>query len=98
MGAWVDALSRLEDRLATRFDQFLQGHPAWDRWMEATLHAHGLHGPAARHLLKTRVLPITALVAAGVLLLIAALIVRLATRRRRRRRRPAVGRPRLLPR
>ena len=93
-----DALSSLEDRIANSLDGYLVAHPQWDRWLEAHLHAYGLHGPAARHLLKTRVFPFAALLAFAVLLLLAMLIVRRIRRSQRRRRRTPLSRPHPLPR
>ena len=98
MKQWEDAFARLEEQLAVWVERFLVTHPAWDRWLEAHLHAYGLHGPAARHLLKTRVFPAAVLLLGAITLLVLLLIVWLARRPRRRRRRSAVGRPHPIPR
>jgi hypothetical protein len=75
-----------EDRLATWVDHQVVQHPALDRWLELHLHAVGIHGPAARHLLKTRVLPAVIAIGAATLLLLAVLLVGRARRSRSRRR------------
>lgn len=93
-----EALSRLEDRIANSMDGWLVAHPQWDRWLEAQLHAHGLHGPAAWHLLKTRVLPLAALLAFAVLFALVLLIGRRVRRSHRRRRLTPLSRPHPLPR
>jgi hypothetical protein len=81
------AWSRMDwqDRIAAWLDRQVAGHPALDRWLEAHLHAIGLHGPAVRHLLKTRVVPAATVVMAALLLMIALGMLRRARRRRRKR-------------
>lgn len=78
-----------QDGLARWVDHQIQQHPALDRWLEQHFHAIGLHGPAVRHLLKTRVMPAAVLVLATMLLLIATLVVRRLRRSRARRGRAA---------
>jgi hypothetical protein len=82
------ALGSWEDSLATWLDRFIESHPAWDRWLEAHLHAYGLHGPALRHLLKTRLVPAAAVLLAATIFLIVLFCVGY-----RRGRRSAPGRP-----
>ncbi len=83
-----DALSSWEDRLAKQLEGFIEAHPAWDRWLETHLHAYGLHGPALRHLLRTRLLPTATVLLAATILLAA-----LFWLGHRRGRRSAPGRP-----
>lgn len=65
-----------QDGLARRVNHQIEQHPGLDRWLELRFHAFGLHGPAVRHLLKTRVMPAVILVLATMLVLIAALMIR----------------------
>ena len=82
-----------QDRLAAWVDGQVQRSPALDHWLEARFHAMGLHGPALRHLLKTRFIPAaTTFVVAFLLLVIGGMILRRAVRSRGRRRRPAPAR------
>jgi hypothetical protein len=75
-----------QDRLFNWVDQQIERHPEWDSWLETHLHQHGLHGPQARHLLKTVILPDAMLAVAILLLLIAALVLWRIRRRARGRR------------
>jgi hypothetical protein len=79
-----------QDGLARWADHQIEQHRAFERWLELHFHAIGLHGPAVRHLLKTRVMPAAILVLATMLLLIAALMVRRLRRSRARRGRAAI--------
>ena len=76
-----------QDRIAAWLDQQIALHPALDRWLELRFHAMGLHGPAVRHLLKTRAVPAAIVLLGTVLLMIA-----LGVLRRRRRKRGLAGR------
>jgi hypothetical protein len=91
---WEETFARMEDQLARWLDAWLDRHPAWDGWLEAHLHAYGIHGPQARHLLKARVVPAALLLLGAILALVVLLAVRRARRPHRRRRRSQLGRPR----
>lgn len=89
---WQGRLAGLEDRLAVWAYRWIKAHPAIAEQLERRLHAYGLHGPSARHLLRTRVVPIAMLVAGLVVLLFAFVVFRLFrwALRRRSGRRPVV--------
>jgi hypothetical protein len=70
-----------QDRLASWVDGQLHRAPGLDRWLETHLHAMGLHGPEARHLLKTRFFPAATVLAAGLLVLVVSALVRRLTAR-----------------
>jgi hypothetical protein len=74
-------------------DHQIARHPALDRWLELHLHTMGLHGPAARHLLKTRVVPavvVVVVVLMTLLLLLATVNIRRAQRARAWRKRMTI--------
>lgn len=86
---WQGRLAGLEDRLADWTYRWIEAHPTIADQVERRLHAFGLHGPSARHLLRTRVVPIGVLVAALLALLFLFVVFRLcwwALGRRRGRR------------
>ena len=76
-----------QDRLFNWIDGQVSKHPEVDNWLESHLHAYGMHGPQARHLLKTQILPDAMVVVTVLILLITALVVWRVRRRRARRRR-----------
>ncbi len=76
-----------QDRLAGWVNHQIERSPALERWLERHIHAIGLHGPQARHLLKTRFVPAVALLSVVVLMLLVAAVARRVRRSRERRRR-----------
>jgi len=70
-----------QDRLASWVDGQLHRAPGFDHWLEAHLHTMGLHGPEARHLLKTRIFPAAVTLAALFLVLVVTALVRRLTAR-----------------
>jgi hypothetical protein len=55
------ALMGWEDGLLRWMDGLIAAHPGLDVWLESHLHTLGYHGPALRHLLRSRVLPVAVL-------------------------------------
>ena len=86
---WQSRLAGLEDRLAAWAYRWIEAHPVIAEHLERLLHAFGFHGPSARHLLRTRVVPIAGFVAGLLVLLLLFVVFRLcrwALRRTRGRR------------
>ena len=89
MDQWQGQLAGLEDRLAAWAYRWIEAHPLIAEQLERRLHAYGIHGPSARHLLRTRVVPIAGFVAGLLVLLFVFVVFRLcrwALRGARRRR------------
>lgn len=82
---WQSRLAALEDRLAGWAYRWIEAHPSMAEHLERRLHAYGLHGPSARHLLRTRVVPIAGLVAGLLVVLFMFVVFRLCLWALRRR-------------
>ena len=91
MDRWQGRLAGLDDALAAWTYRWIEAHPTIAEQLEQVLHAHGVHGPWARHLLRTRVVPVAVLLSALLALLAGFVVFRLwrRTMARRRSRRPA---------